>query len=108
MKRRKLLYDMRRYGKVHPKAEAGCECCRGRGYAVFTRLNDSDGDDSAGKLAVQKCDECDAYKWDETAAVRARKDGIKCRTEYPCLLEKNSHGSEDHRPEDRPARHGRP
>jgi hypothetical protein len=59
---------------------AACSDCDGKKYVICTR-----GD---GKQVVERCDACwDGKFTDEDAAKLAQADGIKCRSEYPCLIE---------------------
>jgi len=89
---KKLLYDMSKIGKPHSKADPNCECCHGRGWAIFTRANAGEYPQYEGYLTVQRCDNCYVFSNDMVAARLAIKAGIPCDTHYPCVLTKQSKG----------------
>ena len=65
------------------KSMPDCNICKNVRYLVSTRLNDNGKD----REAVERCDNCAVdYLNDEQAAVRARRDGIKCEVQYPCYI----------------------
>jgi hypothetical protein len=65
---------------------SNCKICGRKGWIISTR--------SDGARAVERCYSCQYYgdsdprtKFDEDVAVKARRDGIRCQLQYPCLLE---------------------
>ena len=69
-----------------------------KGWGISSRYCSDHTPD--GALVVERCDECHWYgekdprtKYDEDMAVVARKAGVLCRLDYPCLL---LHGTRAH------------
>ena len=76
-----MQLDVREIGVQHPDADPDCEGCFGRGWAVFVRA-----DEQPPHLAVQKCDECGVFEYDEDAVPTAIRAGVSCKIQYPCYV----------------------
>lgn len=74
------LFDIRYVGRTHPKADLSCERCCGRAWTIIM------ADKGQQVLTIQKCDTCNLYFDDVSAAAEANKYGLQVRLEFPCYI----------------------
>lgn len=68
---------------VRVEKQTECDACGGYGFLITARSGPNGEPDW---LAVERCDDCFWYDYDETVAAELAASGFAVRTNYPCYL----------------------